>query len=39
MTLPRIEDMAGLWRRALIAWPDGRQDTTTFVSWLQGLAA
>ena len=39
MTLPRIEDMAGLWRRSLIAWPDGRQDTTTSVSWLQGLAA
>ena len=39
MTLPHIEDMAGLWRRSLIAWPDGRQDTTTSVSWLQGLAA
>jgi len=38
MTLPRIEDMAGLWRRSLIAWPDGTQDTTTSVSWLQGLA-
>lgn len=39
MTLPQIEDMAGLWRRSLIAWPDGRRDTTTSVSWLQGLAA
>ena len=39
MTLPRIAEMAGLWRRSLIAWPDGRRDTTTSVSWLQGEAA
>jgi hypothetical protein len=31
-----IKDALGLWERSLIAWPDGRQDTTTFVAWLQG---
>ena len=31
-----ITDTLGLWERSLIAWPDGRQDTTTFVAWLQG---
>jgi hypothetical protein len=29
-------DLGGLWRRSLIAWPDGRSDTTTEVFWLQG---
>lgn len=28
--------LQGLWRRSLIAWPDGRRDTTTSVDWLQG---
>lgn len=32
----QIRDTIGLWERSLIAWPDGRQDTTTFVAWLQG---
>lgn len=31
-----IRDTLGLWERSLIAWPDGRKDTTTFVAWLQG---
>ncbi len=31
-----INDTLGLWERSLIAWPDGRSDTTTFVAWLQG---
>lgn len=28
--------LIGLWRRSLIAFPDGRRDTTTRVHWLQG---
>lgn len=31
-----IKDTLGLWERSLIAWPDGRRDTTTLVAWLQG---
>jgi hypothetical protein len=31
-----IEDLGGLWRRSLMAWPDGRRDTTSWVNWLQG---
>ncbi|WP_072395206.1 hypothetical protein [Hyphomicrobium sp. CS1GBMeth3] len=31
-----ISETFGLWERSLIAWPDGRQDTTTFAAWLQG---
>ena len=31
-----LHDLGGLWRRSLIAWPDGRSDTTTEVFWLQG---
>ncbi|MFT3732925.1 MAG: hypothetical protein QM780_16145 [Hyphomicrobium sp.] len=31
-----IKDTLGLWERSLIAWPDGRQDTTTYVAWMQG---
>ncbi len=31
-----ISDTFGLWTRSLIAWPDGRRDTTTFAGWLQG---
>jgi hypothetical protein len=34
-----VADLAGLWRRSLIAWPDGRRDTSTEVHWLQGLRA
>ena len=29
-------DLGGLWRRTLIAWPDGRTDTTSEVFWMQG---
>jgi len=32
----RLQDIHGLWRRTLIAWPDGRRDTDTEVYWLQG---
>ena len=31
-----IPDLVGVWRRASIRWPDGREDTTTTVYWLQG---
>lgn len=31
-----LHELGGLWRRSLIAWPDGRQDRTTEVFWLQG---
>lgn len=31
-----IDGLQGLWTRSLIAWPDGRRDDTTTVSWLQG---
>ncbi len=31
-----ISDTFGLWERSLIAWPDGRRDTTTYAGWLQG---
>ena len=31
-----LRDLSGLWRRSLIAWPDGRSDSTTEVFWLQG---
>lgn len=33
---PSLETLPGLWSRSLIAWPDGRRDTTTWVNWLQG---
>lgn len=33
---PTLESLQGLWTRSLIAWPDGKRDTTTHVSWLQG---
>lgn len=29
-------DTFGLWERRLLAWPDGRRDTSTAVAWLQG---
>lgn len=35
-TMIQLHDLGGLWRRTLIAWPDGRSDTTTEVFWLQG---
>lgn len=31
-----LRDVSGLWRRTLIAWPDGLADTETEVFWLQG---
>jgi hypothetical protein len=31
-----LSDVQGLWQRSLIEWPDGRRDTTTIVTWLQG---
>jgi hypothetical protein len=33
---PKIRDLRGLWRRSLIAWPNGERDDTTQVHWLQG---
>jgi hypothetical protein len=33
---PKIQDLQGLWRRSLIARPDGVRDTTSQVRWLQG---
>ena len=33
---PTVANLAGLWRRSLLAWPDGRRDTATWVRWLQG---
>jgi hypothetical protein len=30
-----IPSLAGLWRRSLLAFPDGRADDTTSVAWLQ----
>ena len=35
--IPSIAELRGLWRRSMIAWPDGTRDTTTNVRWLQGL--
>ena len=32
----QLHNLGGLWRRTLIAWPDGRRDTMTEVFWLQG---
>jgi hypothetical protein len=32
-----LSEVTGLWRRSLIAWPDGRRDTSSKVQWLQGL--
>ncbi|HSD92093.1 MAG TPA: hypothetical protein VLB11_03610, partial [Methyloceanibacter sp.] len=31
-----LSELHGLWRRTLIAWPDGREDMATEVYWLQG---
>ena len=35
-SVPTLETLTGLWTRSLIAWPDGRRDTSTQVRWLQG---
>ncbi len=32
---PRIEDLGGVWQRALLIEPDGRVDRTSEVYWLQ----
>jgi hypothetical protein len=37
--MPNVAELRGLWRRSLIAWPDGTRDTTASVRWLQGLSA
>jgi hypothetical protein len=31
-----LHDLPGVWRRSLLAWPDGSSDTTTTVLWVQG---
>jgi hypothetical protein len=36
---PQVQDLRGLWRRSLIAWPNGVRDETTQVRWLQGHCA
>jgi hypothetical protein len=36
---PAVSGLCGLWRRSMIAWPDGSRDTTTSVCWLQGRRA
>jgi len=35
----RVAQLAGLWRRSLLRWGDGRRDTTSSVRWLQGACA
>jgi hypothetical protein len=39
VTITDVSELRGLWRRSLIAWPDGARDATTSVRWLQGLRA
>ncbi len=39
MTVTDIAELRGLWRRSMIAWPDGRSDSRSSVHWLQGLQA
>tara|TARA_R110000824_G_scaffold118960_2_gene271614 strand:- start:241033 stop:241854 length:822 start_codon:yes stop_codon:yes gene_type:complete len=34
--IPDFDQLTGLWRRSLIAWPDGREDRETWVNWMQG---
>jgi hypothetical protein len=34
-----LANLTGLWRRSLLAYPDGRRDTTSKVQWLQGVGA
>ena len=31
-----VADLKGVWRRAWIRWPDGREDASTDVYWVQG---
>jgi hypothetical protein len=38
-TITDLSGLQGLWRRSMIAWPDGTRDTTTSVRWLQGRHA
>jgi hypothetical protein len=33
---PAVEDLCGVWVRRSLEWADGRSDTTTRVTWLQG---
>jgi hypothetical protein len=33
---PAVEDLCGVWVRRSLDWADGRSDTTTRVTWLQG---
>jgi hypothetical protein len=35
MRTPSLNELKGMWRRSLIARPDGTRDTTTHVRWLQ----
>ena len=37
--IPTPAELAGLWRRSLIAWPDGPRDTETWVNWMQGTTS
>jgi hypothetical protein len=34
-----VSGLQGLWRRSMIAWPDGTCDSSSSVRWLQGLSA
>lgn len=36
MGMIELSHLTGLWERSLIVWPEGREDKTTFVAWLQG---
>lgn len=35
---PGVSGLRGLWRRSMIAWPDGTRDSASSVRWLQGLS-
>jgi hypothetical protein len=37
MSAITIQDLVGVWKRNSIRFPDGTEDTTTAVYWLQGL--
>jgi hypothetical protein len=39
VTLSDVSELRGLWRRSMIAWPDGQSDNSSSVHWLQGLCA
>ena len=34
--MPQVADLKGLWKRSLLSSPDGTQDTSARVCWLQG---